>query len=474
MLRRLWLNFKEKWWLAIVTAAIGAALFWGYAHLQNDVYSSAAVVYVQPAEGTTNIGTYDLQKLQMLIKDYRRFAGTARVTSDVRELLSKKDSEKNYNYLGSIAIIPDPEARFFTIIVQHSDRLMAAEVADAMAEVLVQISEDFIPSSAIKIIDHAVAPKAPIAPNRLRIVLTGLFLGVALGIAIIYLFYLSDRTIHNAEEFEKMFNMTPLGLIPTYTEEAGKNAKKKRLGLRFGRPNPLKEAQGRKHYKRIRKSNYILEAFKMLKTNLDYYNVDKRLQILVATSSIPDEGKSTVVNNLAQTFAEGGKRTLIIDMDLRRPVQHKIYGIKKPEGLSTVILKDTAPEEAVFPTELENLYVMPLGFRPPNPAALLESNAMKELMSYLRKRFDMIIIDSAPTLNMSDAPIIAAFSDAVLMVVSANNVDYRYVKLTMKNLSNVNAESILPVLNNISTDTGMYNYRYRYSGKYYGYGEREN
>ena len=162
------------------------------------------------------------------------------------------------------------------------------------------------------------------------------------------------------------------------------------------------------------------EAYRTLRTNLSFYSLDEPLQALVVTSAAPEEGKSTTVANLAVTMAQSGRRTILVDCDLRRPSLHEYFDLENETGFTTMIL-DEGQQAPLQPTAVDNLYLLPAGPRPPNPADLLGSRHVERVLDTLVREGDIVLIDAPPVIGVTDAAVLGAKVDGVLLVVSAGN-----------------------------------------------------
>jgi non-specific protein-tyrosine kinase len=160
------------------------------------------------------------------------------------------------------------------------------------------------------------------------------------------------------------------------------------------------------------------EAYRTLRTNLSFYSLDEPLHTLVVTSPAPDEGKSTTVANLAVTMAQGGRRTALVDCDLRRPSLHEHFGLRNDQGLTTAVLDETA-QLHLQDTGVENLSLLSSGPKPPNPADLLGSRHLDRVLQQLKEQADMVLLDAPPVLGVTDAAVLGAKADGVLLVVRA-------------------------------------------------------
>jgi len=206
----------------------------------------------------------------------------------------------------------------------------------------------------------------------------------------------------------------------------------------------------------------IMEAYRIIRTNIEFSDGSNGSRSILITSSVPNEGKSTITSNLARTFAQAGYRTLIVDMDLRKPVLHKIFGTSGDVGITSVITGKANLNEAIKTTEEPNLYVLPTGIRPINPSEFLRSNSTENLLRFLKTKFDIVIIDSPPAIAVADASIISTYVDSTILVASANYTDYRCINDSITNLRNVNANLIGVILNNVNVKSSGYSYKYGY------------
>ncbi|MBE3574972.1 MAG: CpsD/CapB family tyrosine-protein kinase [Firmicutes bacterium] len=204
------------------------------------------------------------------------------------------------------------------------------------------------------------------------------------------------------------------------------------------------------------------EAYRTLRTNIQFAGLDHPVQSVVVTSAGPGAGKSTVVANLGAAMAQAGLRCLLVDADLRRPVQHAIWERSRRIGVTTVLLGKTPLEQAVQPTEEENLFLLASGPLPPNPAELLASQAMRNLMAAAAERFDMVLYDTPPVITLTDAALIGRAADGCLLVLSAGS-DPRDAALQAKDtLLRAKARILGAVLNNVEITHSRYYYYYRY------------
>lgn len=213
----------------------------------------------------------------------------------------------------------------------------------------------------------------------------------------------------------------------------------------------------------------ISETIRTLRTNLQFTAVDKDLKSILITSSMPGEGKSFIAANLAVAFAQSGKKTLLVDCDIRKGRQHYIFGTHNHKGLSNLLLEDVKEKykEYIHKTKVENLSVMFRGVTPPNPSELLGSAKNKELVNILTSHYDIVIYDSAPIDGgLTDSLIMSTFIDGVLVVCKHKSTPISVLTSTKRSLENVNANILGVVVN--QTDYKNRRYYGHYYGRYYG------
>ena len=223
------------------------------------------------------------------------------------------------------------------------------------------------------------------------------------------------------------------------------------------------------------------EAYRVLRTAIQFSVVDKKNSILLMTSGVPSEGKSTTAGNLAIVLAQAGNNVLLIDGDLRRPSQHQIFNLPNKRGVTSLLLKLNVDdsdievrnlvEDTVQPTEVEGLQIMTCGQIPPNPSELLGSTKMRRLLEVLEKQYDFVIVDSPPVLSVTDAAVLSALAGTTLVVVRANKSRKGEFKQVVERLADVNANLAGAVLNSLKAGSEGHDFYYYYKDPYYTYGD---
>ncbi|WP_035291771.1 CpsD/CapB family tyrosine-protein kinase [Clostridium sp. KNHs214] len=209
------------------------------------------------------------------------------------------------------------------------------------------------------------------------------------------------------------------------------------------------------------------EAYRTLRTNIQYASFDKELRRILVTSSGPGEGKSTTAANLALSIAETGKSVLLIDCDLRKPSVHKKFKISNEKGVTNFLLGEVTFEQATKVYK-NKLFIMTAGTIPPNPAEMLSSNKLKNFLKKVSDQFDMVIIDSPPVMAVTDAQILSTITDGVILVITSAQTEKAMAIKAKESLKKVNANILGVVLNRIKEENG------KSYGYYYYYNEDEN
>jgi len=292
------------------------------------------------------------------------------------------------------------------------------------------------------IAETATLPTSPAFPPRNLLISTGFILAIFLSVAAALLAEYLDDTVKAPVDAERDLGVAVLGAVPQFEAKEG---------------NLPVLTQPR---------SSAAEAFRTLRANIKFSQLDKPLKVLLVTSSIKGEGKTVVASNLALTFSTGGVRTLLIDCDMRHPEVHRLFGFERDKGLTNVLVGEEKLEECVREVG-ENLFVLPCGPVPPNPVEMLDSQKMRDLLSECKEKFDMVVIDSPPIMGMADALVLSAISDGVLMLAKSGSTRRGVFRQAMASLEKAGGRLLGLVLNFLVPRRGYYYYYYYY---YYGYG----
>ncbi|MCM3023147.1 CpsD/CapB family tyrosine-protein kinase [Weizmannia ginsengihumi] len=216
----------------------------------------------------------------------------------------------------------------------------------------------------------------------------------------------------------------------------------------------------RKLITKLNPKSPISEQFRTIRTNINFSSVDKEMRLLMVTSSSPGEGKSTVTANLAVTFAQQGKKVLLVDADLRKPTVHYTFNMTNTFGLTSVLTRQGSFQESISSTDVQHLYVLPSGPIPPNPAELLASIAMQEFLHETLEKFDVVLLDTPPVLAVTDAQILANECDGTVLVVSSGQTEIEAAKKAKEMLISTSTPLLGVVLNNKKAKHAQHYYYY--------------
>lgn len=214
----------------------------------------------------------------------------------------------------------------------------------------------------------------------------------------------------------------------------------------------------------INPKSQISEAYRVLRTNIQYSSIDREVTTILVTSAQPAEGKSTTVSNLAITYAQEEKKVLLIDADLRKPTMHKLFGISNRSGLTNLLLGEAPIREAAIPSHLPNLFLIPSGPATPNPAEMLASKRMTQFIEQAKAEYDIVLIDSPPILAVTDAQILATKCEGVILVLNHGKVKREVARRAVDSLEHVGVKPLGVVINN-KTNTKNSSSYYSYYGE---------
>jgi polysaccharide biosynthesis transport protein len=296
--------------------------------------------------------------------------------------------------------------------------------------------------------DPAIPNRNPVAPQPLHSAVLAMGVGLLIAAGIIFLIEFLDDTIRDPQEITRRMGIPILGMIISYKITAGEPL----ITVRHPR-------------------SPISEAFRSLRTNLQFAGVDTPVRTLLVTSPSPSDGKTTVVANLASVIAQSGRNVVIVDADLRRPRIHKMFQLSNRVGLTDQFIRTQDRfDGSLKSTEVANLHAITSGNLPPNPSELLSSGRMAEILKLLSNQFNTVIVDSPPTLLVTDAMVLAPRVDGVLLVVKPSVTKWASLKQAVEQLQHVKANLIGVVVNDVNVGRSRYYYYRGYYKQKYGKG----
>ena len=405
-------------------------------------YTTIILTKSNETQTSTTITQNDILLNQKLVETYTRIIKSKLVLDQV---ISETGITYTAEELGqNVAVEAYENTEMLKISVTDSDPELAASIANSIAQVFSGEVAKIYQMNNISVIDIAQVPEEVSNNTLTRDFFIALFISIFGSIGVIFIIYYFDDSIKLTDDLEEEIGMPVIAKV--FKSDIGsKNRGKVELLVQ-------------KYPKSV-----VSESIKTLRTNLQFSSVDSELKTILITSSIPGEGKSFISANLAISFTQTDKKVLIVDCDMRKGRQHRIFKLSNTKGLSNLLIDDmTNYKDYINKTSIKNLYVMTRGTVPPNPSELLNSNKNSELIKILRSKFDIIIFDGVPCNGLPDSIIMSKLVDKVLIVSSESVTPRSVLESTKKQLKNVEAPVAGDVLNNVNRKNSKY-------GKYYGY-----
>nr|WP_255670327.1 polysaccharide biosynthesis tyrosine autokinase [Aeromicrobium wangtongii] len=445
---------RAQWKLVAVFSLIAVALAAAVTLRETPQYASSARMFVS-TQGSTDDAQAANQGGQFSLQRVKSYADLLTGREIARRVVDRLQLDETPGELASqISASTKLDTVILTVRVNDPDpkraRLLAAAVSD---EFVAYVAELETPpgkdQATIKatVVDPASESTAPISPQPVRNIGLGLILGLILGAGVAVLRETLDTTIKSTRQLESLVPAPIIGAI-SYDAAAVDTPLISSLDTYAPRA----------------------EAFRVLRTNLQFIDPDADHKVFVITSSLPGEGKTTTAVNLALALAEGGEKVALVEGDLRRPKISEYLRLEPAVGLTTVLIGKLPLEDAIQTTAREGLDVLTSGSTPPNPAELLKSTSMASLITSLRARYDVVLIDAPPLLPVTDGALLAAQADGALLVVRHGKTTTDQLALAVDRLESVGA-SPAGVIFNMTPARGGDGYGYGYG---YGYAPEES
>lgn len=438
----------------VVAVAIAALVTWR----TTPEYTSSARLFVSTTQSNSSEAYQGSLFSEQRVASYASLVSQRELADRVIDRLGLRMSPEELTNRVTAKVVP--ETVLLEISVTDPSPHLAQRLAQGFADELTRTVTDIetpqgSTTSPIKatVVDPAVMPEVPTSPQPLRNLAFAGVLGLLLGFGAAVLRELLDTTVKTNDDVSTVTGSAVMGTI-AFDANAGKK--------------PLISSLGT-HSPRV-------EAFRVLRTNLQFVDVDKESKVFVVTSSVPEEGKTTTATNLAITLAQAGQKVLLLEADLRRPKVADKLRLESAVGLTTALVGRIDLEDAVQEYSVENLSVVTSGALPPNPAELLQSQAMSDVMDRLRKTYDVVIVDAPPLLPVTDAALLTAQSDGALIVVHHGKTTRDQLGHAMDRLEAVGGRALGVVLNMVpqrrSSGYGEgYGYGYGYGPKFGRHGQ---
>ena len=487
----------NKLWILVICLIIGALLGLGLSKLVlPKEYESNTTMYVMnydPAYQVPDSGGIDqgdLTTSKSLASTYITVLKSDSVMREVGRKLFERLTEETISEAFTITeegnIDTNVIKNSFTMapvddteVIRITARTENPEVSSELCNILAGVAPDFLLSvvkaGSVEIIDEAFPDEKPVSPNVSRNTILGALMGLILSIAVILLLFLMDDTVKEKDKITEKFDRPVLGEILKMTEEDPKKKKKRNLKFKRKKKRQGDDADQKRILLTDQKVSFsVTESYKTLRTNILYSLGTSGKRAFVVTSVNPGEGKSTTAANIAIAFAQTGSKVLLIDADMRKPVQHMNFSVKNKEGLSSLIVQLSDLSESIRHTSVTGLDLIPSGPIPPNPSELLASDRFNELMRLFQDSYDFVILDTPPVSVVTDAMVMKDSISGILLVLKHGSTKEQDIAECIRRFEFSNVNLLGFVLNAIEQKSGIGYYRRKKDGygnyESYGYG----
>jgi capsular exopolysaccharide synthesis family protein len=436
---------RERWKLVLSSFLLGFGLAGILTWTATPVYASTVVMFVSAQEQAADAtGAYQGSLMsQQKVKSYAQLLTSGRLREEVGARTGTTVPA------GVITASTKPDTVLLSATATDPSPLRAKQLADAVGATfpalvaeLEKPADGKAPTVAVRVVEPAGTPTTPVSPVPWVNLTIGALLGLITGVVAALARNAVDNTVKSVSVMEELTGVPSLGTIGYSSESAN-------------RPLIVHETAGAPR----------AEAYRQIRTNLQFVDIDNPPRVVAFTSSLPAEGKTTTVCNLAIALARAGKKVAIVDADLRRPRIAENLGLEGGAGLTTVLIGRARLDQVLQPWGAEGVTVLASGPVPPNPSELLSSRHMADLLAELSQRFDYVLLDTPPLLPVTDAALLAGGYDGVLVIVRHGRTSRSQVRAAMAALNAVSANVLGAVLTMTpkaggGRKYGYYNYSY--------------
>lgn len=340
-----------------------------------------------------------------------------------------------------------------------ADELIYAQLLQDLQQADIEAK---VNDAGIVVVDEGKLPEKPVWPKKLLVLILALLLGPAFGLQTAFLLERVQDRVKDEEILKQVTGLPNYAVVPDFREDFPEGlapAPSEKFSPKFLIHNPVFEHA------------YYRESFKVLRTNLTFARADKPLKALAVLSPGPEEGKSLMNADLAISLAQGGKKTLLVDTDLRKSSVRKIFGIENgmETGLPLALTGQKPWREMVRPSGVDNLDLLPNTVAPPNPAELLGSEAMRKFIGEVKAAYDFVVFDGAPILAVTDSVVLSTLLDGLVLMARFNQTRSSNVRRAMEHLKRVGGNVVGTALNFVPVKRGLYGYGYGYGYGHYRY-----
>lgn len=435
--------------LFVIIGGIGAAVYNYGAPIK---YESKTTLYVQPQVNSNEVDYQGILTNQRMVKTYAQIIKSRKVANKVIEKL-KLDLEYD-ELISNLTVTSSDDTQMISISIKNEDKNLAKDTANAFATVFIEEIKESMNITNIVVVDEAIINEEPVEPRVIINYIIGIGLGMAIGLVLAFMLESMDNKIKNHEDVKKYLKIKTLGVVPHNSIDNDIPDKKKV----YVNPNEI-------NIKILTDpTSVVSESIRMIRTNLNFLD----LKLINVTSTMPSEGKSEVITNLAASFALLDKKVLVIDCDLRKPKIHKNFGLLRKYGVSDVVLSkgsiDYRQVVQTYQTKEVKIDVLTAGSKISNPSELINSQGFANLLKQIREDYDLVLIDCPPISSLTDGVLVSKLADGTVYVIESDRTDYQVVAGCIDELQTNKAFILGAILTkvNVKREKKLYGYKYDY------------
>ena len=446
----------KKWmFLIIIFMILGLAAAFLYNSTATLKYQSKTTLYVEPSVSSAGVDYQGILTNQKMVQTYAEIIKSRRVINKVIENLNLNLTYEEL--MEELSLSSATDTQIITVAIKDSSAVRASNIANEIAKVLIKDLKENMKITNIKVIDEAIENDKAVEPRTTINMLVGLTGGMMVSLLLVFLFEASDKKITTHEDIKKYLNIKTLGIIPLNSIDDKLRSKKSKEYVKPVEDNTL-------NIKILSEPNSLVsESIRMIRTNLDFAD----LKLINVTSTMPSEGKSEFITNLASSFALLDKKVLVVDCDLRKPKVHRNFGLQRGKGLSNILL---SKGEVYYKNVIQSFVcnkvridILTAGAQVSNPSELINGKAFEELLKELKEEYDLVLLDCPPVSNLTDGILVSKLVDGTVYVIESNRVDRELVSSTLDELKTNGANLLGTVLTQVDVKKEKkYGYKYDY------------
>lgn len=437
--------------LFVIIGGLGATFYNYGAPIK---YESETTLYVQPQVNSNEVDYQGILTNQRMVKTYAEIIKSRNV---INKTITKLGINVTYEgFLKNLSVTSSTDTQMIYISMKNTNKTLARDMANTLASTFIEEIKVSMNVTNINVVDEAIENPNPVEPRIIFNYIIGIGLGFAVGLSLAFMLESMDNKIKNHEDVKKYLKIKTLGVIPHNSIDYETSNKKKV----YVNPNEV-------NLKILNDpTSVVSESIRMLRTNLNFSD----LKLINVTSTVPSEGKSEVISNLAISFAMLDKKVLIVDCDLRKPKVHKNFGLFRKAGVADIVLsKGMFPYREAIQTFKDlnhnvSIDILTAGSRVSNSSELINNQGFANLMKKLREDYDIVLLDCPPISSLTDGVLVSKLADGTVYVIESDRTDYQVIQGCLEDLKNNNVFVLGAVLTkvNIKNQKKLYGYKYDY------------